>query len=107
MKFNYKLMFFVCIGSQLFAADPWRDSKFIEKMTTRYPAYKERIKEINNEVTIAFKAYEKDSKNEYAKATYKAKAKELANLICEISRREVNEQTKELSLKESQFEMIP
>jgi hypothetical protein len=86
MKFNYALVILAFTGSQVFAMDVWRDSKFPEKLMNRYPAYREKIKTLSGEINNYFRMF---AKNPGVESTLDAAKQEFANLICEVTRKEV------------------
>lgn len=99
MKFNYFLLIIVLTNSQLFGF--WQDTKFHEKLVIRYPAYKQRILKLNDEVNHYFKMISHDPKNALAQQLLNDKTKEFADLICEAARNEIKDQ-----MEESEFVKI-
>jgi len=95
MKFNYLLVFFICISSPLFGY--WADPKFPDKLIQRYPAYKQRIEQLNKEIVAAWNRLEKNTKDKEALSVLERKSKELADLVCEAARKEIKNQITEQS----------
>ena len=72
----------------------WQDPKFPETLSMRYPAYREQIVKLSGEINLYFKMISRDPNSPVAELLAE-KSKELADLICEAARKEINDQIEE------------
>lgn len=96
MKLNYLLAILTLVSSPLFGSF-WADEKFPEKLIQRYPSYAERIKGINAAIDVYWRIIQTYPKDRNAPILLTEKTKELANLISEAARKEIQDQITEES----------
>lgn len=94
MKFNYLVVIIAFMSSPLLAM--WWNEKFPETLIKRYPDHRQKIDQLNKELTASWEFLREAPQSVKGKEAFNQKIRQFADMICEAARKEViNELTGE------------